>query len=182
MDVSLQPNLPPGVYTVVWRSDSNDDGHVLTASFFFTVANPDGTVPTLSPGANPGANALGNSTPIGLYTGQLDAPTLFNLVMITLVELAAVFWVGAQFWVIYVLRPSAEDHPELSASNQQVQQRFERRFSLPLLLVLLLANIGVLLGQALDITGGNVAAASGAGARSRAGQRNWPDAIDRNVA
>jgi copper transport protein len=102
--------------------------------------------------------------------------------MITLVELGAVFWVGAQFWVIYVLRPSAEDHPKLSASNQQVQQRFERRFSLPLLLVLLLANIGVLLGQALDITGGNVAAASGAGARSRAGQRNWPDAIDRSVA
>ena len=159
MDVSLRPNLPPGVYTVVWRSDSNDDGHVLSASFFFTVANPDGTVPTLGPGANPGANALGNSTPIGLYTGQLDAPTLFNLAMITLVELAAVFWVGAQFWVLFVLLPSAEDHAELSASNQQVQQRFERRFSLLLLLILLLANAGVLLGQALNITGGNLAMA-----------------------
>lgn len=159
MDVALRPNLPPGVYTVVWRSDSNDDGHVLSASFFFTVANADGTVPTLSPGANPGANVLGSSIPIGLYTGQLDAPTFFNLVMITLVELAAVFWVGAQFWVIYVLRPSAEDHAELSASNQQIQQRFERRFSLLLLLILLLANAGVLLGQALNITGGNAATA-----------------------
>ena len=159
MDVALQPNLPPGVYTVVWRSDSTIDGHVLSASFVFTVANPDGTVPTLSPEANPGANALGNSTPIGLYTGQLDAPTLFNLVMITLVELAAVFWVGAQFWVIYVLGPSTADYEELSSSNQQVQQRFERRFSLLLLLILLLANAGVLLGQALNVTGGNLAAA-----------------------
>jgi len=159
MDVSLQPNLPPGVYTVVWRADSNTDGHVLSASFFFTVANPDGTVPALSHGVNPGANALGSSQPIGLYTGQLDAPTLFNLVMITLFELGAVFWVGAQFWVIYVLGPSAEDHAELSASNQQVQQRFERRFSLLLLFVLLLANAGVLLGQALNITGGNIATA-----------------------
>ncbi len=159
MDVTLHPNVPPGVYTVVWRADSNDDGHVLSGSFLFTVANPDGTVPTLSPGANPGAKALGSSQPIGLYTGQLDAPTLFNLVMITLVELGAVFWVGAQLWVLFVLLPSTEDHEELSESNQQVRQRFEQRFSLLLLLALLLANVGVLLGQALDITGGNVAAA-----------------------
>jgi hypothetical protein len=40
-----------------------------------------------------------------------------------------------------------------------VQERFECRFSLLLLIVLFLANFGVLLGQALDITGGNVAAA-----------------------
>ncbi len=159
MDVTLHPNVPPGVYTVVWRADSNDDGHVLSGSFLFTVANPDGTVPTLSPGANPGANALGSSQPIGLYTGQLDVPTLFNLVMITLVELGAVFWVGAQLWVLFVLLPSTEDHEELSESNQQVRQRFEQRFSLLLLLALLLANVGVLLGQALDITGGNVATA-----------------------
>src|SRR5438876_3849082 len=33
MDVTLQPNLPPAVYIVVWRTDSNDDGHVLTGSF-----------------------------------------------------------------------------------------------------------------------------------------------------
>ena len=27
MDVTLQPNLPPAVYVVVWRTDSNDDAH-----------------------------------------------------------------------------------------------------------------------------------------------------------
>jgi copper transport protein len=155
MDVTLKPNLPPAVYVVVWRTDSNDDGHILTGSFLFTVARPDGTVPTLSPGTNPGANALGGSSLSGQYTGQLDGPTFFNLVMITLVELGAVFWVGASFWQIFVLRPSAEDHAQLEETNRQVQQRFERRFALPTLLVLLLANIGVLVGQAISVTGGN---------------------------
>ena len=159
MDVSLKPNLPPAAYVVVWRTDSTEDGHVLVGSFLFTVARPDGTVPTLSPGANPGANALGGSSLSGQYTGQLDGPTLFNLVMITLVELGAVFWVGASLWQLFVLRPSAEDHAELGEANQQVQQRFERRFALPTLLVLLLANIGVLVGQAIAVTGGNWASA-----------------------
>src|SRR5260221_13229103 len=77
--------------------------------------------------------------------------------MITLVELAAVFWVGAESWPIFVLLPSTEDQEELSELNRQVQERFERRFSLPTLLLLLLANFGVLLGQALTVTGGNVA-------------------------
>src|SRR6266705_4049773 len=157
MDVTLQSNLPPAVYVVVWRTDSNDDGHVLTGSFLFTVARPDGSIPTISGGTIPGQNALGGSNLTGLYSGQLDGPALFNLIMITLVELGAVFWVGAQFWQIFVLQPTAEDHEELSASNQQVQQRFERRFSLPTLLLLLLANGGVLLGQALTVTGGNIA-------------------------
>src|SRR2546426_2179436 len=159
MDVTLKPNLPPAVYVVVWRTDSADDGHILVGSFLFTVARPDGTVPTLSGGTIPGQNALGGSNLTGLYTGQLDIPTLFNLIMITLVELGAVFWVGAQLWQIFVLQPAREDHAELGAANQGVQQRFERRFSLPTLLVLFLANVGVLIGQAVTITGGNFAAA-----------------------
>ena len=157
MDVSVKPNLSPGVYVVVWRTGSADDGHVLTGSFLFTLARPDGTVPTLSGGTVLGQNALGGGNTTEQNSGQLDGLTLFNLIMITLVELGAVFWVGAQFWPIFVLLPSTEDHEELSLSNQQVQQRFERRFSLPTLLLLLLANGGVLLGQALTVTGGNIA-------------------------
>ena len=81
----------------------------------------------------------------------LDGLTLFNLVMITLVELGAVFWVGAQFWFVFVLQPATEDHKEESTINRRVQERFERHFSLPVLLVLLFASIGVLVGQALNI-------------------------------
>ena len=155
MDLTLPPNLPPAVYIVIYRTDSAVDGHVLRGSFIFTVDNPDGSVPTLSPGANPGANVLGSGNLTGLYTGQLDGPTLFNLIMITLVELGAVFWMGAQLWLNFVLQLSAERHQEERTINEQVQARFERRFSLPILLVLLLANIGVLVGQALNLTGGN---------------------------
>ena len=154
MDVTLMSNLSPAVYIVVWRSDSNDDGHILRGSFIFTLARPDGTVPTLSGNTIPGQNALGSGNLTGLYTGQVDGPTLFNLIAITLVELGAVFWVGAQLWLVFVLQPVSEDHKEQSNTNQQVQLRFERLFSFPTLLVLLLANIGVLLGQALNFTGG----------------------------
>src|SRR2546423_7163687 len=65
MDVTLQPNLPPAVYVVVWRTNSNDDGHVLTGSFLFTVARPDGSIPTLSGGTIPGRNALRRGKPPG---------------------------------------------------------------------------------------------------------------------
>src|SRR6266849_1916627 len=159
MDVSLPPALSPGVYVVIWRAFSSDDGHILGGSFLFTLARPDGTVPTVSGGTSPGQNAPGTSTLSGSSSGQLNGLALFNLVMVTLVELGAVFWVGAQFWSLLVLQPAAEDHAELAALHQQAQARFERRFSLPTLLVLLFANGGVLLGQALTLTGGNVSAA-----------------------
>jgi copper transport protein len=159
MDVSLPPALSPGVYVVIWRAFSSDDGHILGGSFLFTLARPDGTVPTISGGTSPGQNAPGTNTLSSSSSGPLDGLALFNLVMVTLVELGAVFWVGAQFWSLLVLQPAAEDHAELAALHQQAQARFERRFSLPTLLILLLANGGVLLGQALTLTGGNVPAA-----------------------
>jgi copper transport protein len=152
MDVTLPPNLPPAAYIVLYQTDSAEDGHILRGSFLFYVARPDGSVPTVNANALSGQETQGsNTTP-----GQLDGPALFNLLMITLVEVGAVFWVGAQMWMIFVLRPVSHDYREERAINQQVQQRFERRFSLPALLVLLLANVGVLVGQALNI---NVAAA-----------------------
>ena len=159
MDVSLQPNLPPAVYIVIWRTDSAADGHILRGSFIFSIANADGTVPTLAPGANPGANVLGASNLTGLYTGQLDGPTVFNLILITLVELGAIFWMGAQLWINFVLSISSDTHSEERATNERSQRRFERYFSLPTLIVLFLANIGVLVGQALDLTGGDLAQA-----------------------
>ena len=159
MDVTLQPNLPPAVYIVIWRTDSAADGHILRGSFIFSLARADGSVPTLAPGSNPGANVLGSGNLTGLYTGQIDGPTLFNLIMITLVEMGAIFWMGAQLWINFVLTISAETHAEERDINERVQRRFERYFSLPTLIVLFLANIGVLVGQALNLTGGDLASA-----------------------
>ncbi len=152
MDVTLPPNLPPAAYLVLYQTDSAEDGHILRGSFLFFVARPDGSIPSYNGNALAGQNLLGGNT----NTGQIDGPTLFNLVVITLVELGAVFWVGAQLWLVFVLQPVTEDHKEESSINQRVRERFERRFSLPALLLLLFANIGVLVGQALNI---NTAAA-----------------------
>ncbi|HEY0757249.1 MAG TPA: copper resistance protein CopC [Ktedonobacteraceae bacterium] len=153
LDISLQANLQPDVYIVVWRTDSADDGHVLLGSFVFTVANPDGTVPQLAPGANPGQGLLGNTN--ATAPGTLDGPTFFNFIAVTLVELAATFWVGAQLWLNFVLQSATEKHPQESELNARVEQRFTRRFSLPTLALLLLANLGVLYGQVLTLTGNN---------------------------
>jgi len=151
IDLSLHANLRPDVYIVVWRSDAADDGHVLHGSFNFTVANPDGTVPQLAPGADPGQGILGNVS--GGSAGTLDGTAFFNLVMVTLVELGAIFWVGAQIWVNFVLPGASEKHREEEQLNTSVEQRFTRFFSLPTLIVLLLANLGVLYGQVLTLTG-----------------------------
>ena len=37
--------LPPGVYTVVWRTLSQVDGHTWNGSYVFSVLNPDGSAP-----------------------------------------------------------------------------------------------------------------------------------------
>ncbi len=128
-----------------------EDGHILRGSFIFTVANPNGSLPTLNPNTIPGQNVLSGGNPTGLYTGQLDVPTTFSLIMITLVELGAVIWVGAQLFLIFVLQLAPTNDAKLNAINQEVQQRFEHKWSVPTLLVLLVANFGVLLGQALTL-------------------------------
>lgn len=155
MDLTLPAKLPPDVYVVIYRTDSAVDGHVLRGSFLFTVENPDGTAPTLSPNANPGANVLGGGALTGQYTGQIDGPTFFDLVMVTLVELGAIFWVGAQLWLNFVLQLSAEKHTEERTLNERIERRFAQRFSLPTLLMIFIANIGVLVGQAIFLTGGD---------------------------
>src|SRR5258707_12837726 len=119
MDLTLQSTLPPAVYIVVYRTDSAVDGHILRGSFIFSIAGPNGTVPTLNPGSNPGTNVLGGGNPTGASSGQLDGPTFFNLVMITLVELGAVFWVGAQLWTNFVISFSAEKHAAAKPVNEQ---------------------------------------------------------------
>ncbi len=101
------------------------------------------------------AHVLSGGNLTGFYTGKIDAPTLFNLVMITLVVVGAVFWVGAQLWLNFVLQTSSEKHKGEQDINEQTQARFDQHFSLPTLIVILLANIGVLIGQALNLTGGD---------------------------
>src|SRR6266516_3719775 len=78
MALTLQTNLPPAVYIVIYRTDSSVDGHILRGSFIFSIAQPNGTVPTLNPGSNPGANVLGGGNATSLSSGQLDGPAFFS--------------------------------------------------------------------------------------------------------
>lgn len=153
MDVTLHPHLQPSVYIVLYRTHSADDGHILRGSFLFKLAGPDGTVPSLAPGAIPGEDLLGGNL-TSQNSGQFDGAALFNLVMITLVELGAVFWGGAVLWAVFVLQLTENANGEQKAINERVQQRFDRLFAVPTLLVLLIADIGIVLGQALNATGG----------------------------
>src|SRR6266567_5794732 len=53
MDLTLQPNLPPAAYIVLYQTDSAEDGHILRGSFIFYVTFPDGSVPTVNANALP---------------------------------------------------------------------------------------------------------------------------------
>jgi copper transport protein len=150
MDVSLKPNLPSAVYVVLYRTQSAEDGHILYGSFVFTIAAADGSIPSFD-GSLPQQGAFGGS---GGSSGQLDGPTLFSLIMITLVDLGAIFWVGAQFWRVFVISELQSEDQSKQAIFQQMERRFDRRFSGLVLLLILLANIGVLIGQALMLTNG----------------------------
>jgi copper transport protein len=154
LDVSLQPHLPPAVYIVIWRSDSNDDGHIEAGSFLFTVARPDGTIPKIPAGATTEGNGSNGGTTANLLT-------VFNLFMVTLLEVGIVFWVGAHIWFVFVLSATTAvgEDEEAEAISQQVADRFARHFAVLTLLGMLLANSGVLLGQALGTTGGQWATA-----------------------
>ena len=53
--VTLQPNLPEGVYTVTTKVLSAVDGHVIESAFTFGI----GTAPTQTPGGQTGATPSG---------------------------------------------------------------------------------------------------------------------------
>lgn len=151
MDLTLKPNLSPAVYSVVYRTQSADDGHILNGSFVFTVAAPNGTVPTYT-GNGAALNTLSGASNT---TGQLDGSTFFAFLVIALVDLGVVFWVGAQLWRVFVLHLMVEEDVEQRTILLRMEQRFDRSFSAPLLVLILLANIGILIGQAFSLVSGS---------------------------
>jgi copper transport protein len=154
MVVSLPANLPSNVYVVVWRTQSADDGHVLRGSLRFSVADANGTVPQLNGSTALGTGVLGGATTASTASGHLDGPTLLSLVMITLVDLGVVFWVGAQLWYSFILQLHDDANQDQHHADRRALRRFERFFALPVLVILLLANVGVLIGQGLVIANG----------------------------
>ncbi|HEY4386886.1 MAG TPA: CopD family protein, partial [Ktedonobacteraceae bacterium] len=150
MDLSLKPNLSPGVYLVFYRTQSTVDGHIASDSFLFTVAEPDGTVPTYK-GTLPAPPIIDDTLET---TNSLDLSTIFSGLMATVFEAGIIFWVGVQLWVVFVFELTEIKDLELLTLDREVMRYFERALAMPTLLLLLVANSGILLSQALALTGG----------------------------
>jgi len=149
LDVTLRDHLPPGMYTVAWSVASEDDGHLTSGTFRFTVTRPDGSLPPQ------GTTPNGQTVTSNLGTGSSESAFLLSFLTITLLELTAVFWVGAHLFQHFVLQSLAEEQKVQGLMTRQIQRRFERRLAVPTVLLLLLANSGILLGQVVAIANGN---------------------------
>jgi copper transport protein len=151
LDVSL-PLLPAGTYVVAWRAQSADDGHVTSGSFIFRIARPDGSVPpvpaTLPTGHFPGAGGAGASGSNGL-----DGPTAFQALATWTALVLLAFWVGGLIWETWVLTPESAADPALTRAARLARARF-RRLAPYALVLLIVANVGVVLGQSAELAGG----------------------------
>ena len=89
------PALAPGQYTVLWTSDSAQDGHVLHSFYVFTAGGS-------------GAAAIGTVNEAVDDTGNpgLDGASMFTSLSRFLVLLTAALWTGALIVLLLVLRPA----------------------------------------------------------------------------
>ncbi|MCE7987725.1 MAG: copper resistance protein CopC [Caldilinea sp. CFX5] len=78
LTVALQPDLPPGVYTVRWQAVSSEDGHESAGEFSFTVATGDAAAAPVTDAATPTALPLPadtvTPTPVATSTPAPTAP------------------------------------------------------------------------------------------------------------
>lgn len=149
MVVSL-PLLRVGTYVVVWRTQSADDGHVAGGSFIFRVAAPDGTVPPI-PQVLPTGNIPGGGINNANTTG-LDAAGIVQAAFTWLALLAMIFWVGGIIWETWILPSALTRDGALTRAALAAEQRF-RRLAPIALIVVLVADIGMILAQSAELAG-----------------------------
>jgi methionine-rich copper-binding protein CopC/putative copper export protein len=143
VSVSL-PLLKPGTYTVVWRVESADDGHVSNGSYYFQVARADGSAP---PGSTPGDNGGADA---GVAT--IDGPSLFQAIATWITLVLLTVWVGGLIWETWIAGPTISRDPDLATAAQASAQRF-RALAPTVLGLLVVADVAVVLGQAAAVAG-----------------------------
>ncbi len=148
MTVSL-PLIHAGTYVVVWRTQSADDGHVVSGSYIFRIARPDGSVPPV-PAVLPTSHIIGGGQ--ALATGALDGPTIVQTIMTWLALLMMTFWVGGLIWETWILTPGRQRDRDLAAAASRAAARF-RRLAPYALGILLLADVGIVMAQSAEIAG-----------------------------
>jgi copper transport protein len=90
VSVSL-PLLKSGTYTVVWRVQSADDGHVSSGSYYFQIARADGSAPPAPVG---GANGGVDDASAAI----LDGPSFFQAIATWIALALLTVWVGGLIW------------------------------------------------------------------------------------
>ncbi|MGH2516565.1 MAG: copper resistance protein CopC, partial [Ktedonobacterales bacterium] len=148
MDVGV-PLLPAGTYVVAWQTQSADDGHITSGSFYFQIARPDGSVPAvpaqLPTGHIPGAG--GSSA-----NGGADAQSLVQAVFTWLALLFMTFWAGGLIWETWIHAPGTSHDPDVAEAARAAARRF-RRLATNALCLVLVADVGIVLAQAADLAG-----------------------------
>ncbi|HEX9036197.1 MAG TPA: copper resistance protein CopC [Ktedonobacterales bacterium] len=141
--------LRPGTYVVIWRTQSQVDGHITGSSFIFRVANADGSVPpvpaTLPTSATPGAAGY------GVGNTALDAPTTIQALFMWLALLFLTFWIGGVIWQTWVA-PAAAGDADAAEGARLAVRRF-RSLAPYALGGLLLANAGLAAALTVEIAG-----------------------------
>ena len=150
MEVSLQL-LPAGTYIVDWRTQSEEDGHIVGGSFIFRIARPDGSVPpvpkVLPTGHFPGA--AGTGIPSG---DTIDPPTSLQGLGTFLALLLMTFWVGGVIWETWILPPNGASDPDLDRAARAAVRRFARLAPYALGGVII-TDIVMILGQSAELAG-----------------------------
>jgi copper transport protein len=100
LTATLAAPLPPGFYTVAWRSLSRADGHEWLGSYPFTVLNPDGSRPSGAP-----ASATAD-IPVGLPSPLEVAARWLSL-------LGGMLLLGIALFLTFVAGESMQANPEL---------------------------------------------------------------------
>jgi copper transport protein len=150
MDVSLSL-LPAGTYVVVWRTQSAQDGHVVSGSYYFRIARPDGSVPPV-PAVLPTGHQVGAGGTGAASTGGLDSPTIVQTAATWLALLFMAFWVGGLIWETWILPPGTAHDPDLATAAEAAARRF-RRLAPFALGVILLADVGIVLALGAELAG-----------------------------
>ena len=93
MTVSGPSNLPPGIYTVIWRNLSTVDGHTWAGSFPFTVLGPGGAVPK-------------GAVPKSLFKPPSNGPSSLDSAARWIVLLGSAVMLGGTAYVLFIVHPS----------------------------------------------------------------------------
>ena len=145
------PLLKAGTYVVVWRTQSADDGHITGGSFIFRIAAPDGSVPPV-PATLPSGNIPGGAGLADASSSGLDAPSIAQAVFTWLALLGMVFWVGGVIWETWILPSGLARDGALREAALASERRF-RRLAPIALIVVLVADIGMILAQSAELAG-----------------------------